>query len=45
MELNARIVTEKLAETKAFFTSVLGFEVNFENDFRDAPWSDRYFAI
>ncbi len=33
MELNARIVTEKLAETKAFFTSVLGFEVNFENDF------------
>lgn len=33
MKLNAGIVTEKLAESKAFYTSVLGFGVTFENDF------------
>lgn len=33
MKLNAGIVTEKLEETKAFYTSVLGFGVSFENEF------------
>jgi catechol 2,3-dioxygenase-like lactoylglutathione lyase family enzyme len=33
MKLNAGIVTEKLKETKAFYTSVLGFGVTFENEF------------
>ncbi len=33
MKLNAGIITEKLAETKAFYTDVLGFGVTFENDF------------
>lgn len=33
MKLNAGIVTPKLAETKAFYTSVLGFGVTFENEF------------
>ncbi len=33
MKLNAGIVTPKLAETKHFYTSVLGFSVTFENDF------------
>lgn len=33
MKLNAGIITEKLAETKKFYTEVLGFEVMFENDF------------
>lgn len=33
MKLNAGIVTEKLAETKAFYTSILGFGVTFENGF------------
>ncbi|MEM7573954.1 MAG: VOC family protein [Bacteroidota bacterium] len=33
MQLNAGIVTEKLAETKAFYQEVLGFGVSFENDF------------
>lgn len=33
MKLNAGIITEKLAETKAFYTEVLGFGVTFENDF------------
>ncbi len=33
MKLNAGIVTPKLAETKSFYTSVLGFSVTFENDF------------
>lgn len=33
MKLNAGIVTEKLAETKKFYTSVLGFGITFENDF------------
>lgn len=33
MKMNAGIVTEKLAETKQFYTSLLGFGVTFENDF------------
>lgn len=33
MKMNAGIVTAKLAETKAFYTEVLGFGVTFENDF------------
>ncbi|WP_253273985.1 VOC family protein [Flammeovirga sp. OC4] len=33
MKLNAGIITEKLAETKQFYTEVLGFGVRFENDF------------
>lgn len=33
MKLNAGIVTNRLTETKAFYTSVLGFGVTFENDF------------
>jgi len=33
MRLNAGIITEKLAETKTFYTETLGFGVTFENDF------------
>ncbi len=33
MKLNAGIITEKLTETKKFYTEVLGFGVTFENDF------------
>lgn len=33
MKMNAGIVTKKLAETKKFYTEVLGFGVTFENDF------------
>jgi catechol 2,3-dioxygenase-like lactoylglutathione lyase family enzyme len=33
MKLNAGILTEKLAESKAFYTDKLGFGVTFENDF------------
>lgn len=33
MKLNAGIVTAKIAETKAFYTEVLGFGVSFENEF------------
>lgn len=33
MKLNAGIITEKLAETKAFYTEILGFGVTFENEF------------
>ncbi|CAH0999089.1 hypothetical protein LEM8419_00384 [Neolewinella maritima] len=33
MKLNAGIITEKLAESKAFYTEYLGFGVTFENDF------------
>ncbi|MFZ1806002.1 MAG: VOC family protein [Cyclobacteriaceae bacterium] len=33
MKLNAGIVTSKLEETKAFYTSVLNFGVTFENEF------------
>lgn len=33
MKLNAGIITEKLTETREFYTSVLGFGVSFENDF------------
>lgn len=33
MKLNAGIITEKLIETKTFYTNVLGFGVSFENDF------------
>lgn len=33
MKLNAGIITSKLAETKAFYTDILGFGVSFENDF------------
>lgn len=33
MKLNAGIVTDKLAETKTFYTTILGFGVTFENEF------------
>lgn len=33
MKLNAGIVTPKLAETKHFYTTTLGFGVTFENEF------------
>ncbi len=33
MKLNAGIITEKLTETKDFYTNVLNFGVSFENDF------------
>jgi catechol 2,3-dioxygenase-like lactoylglutathione lyase family enzyme len=33
MKLNAGFVTSKMAETKAFYTQVLGFGVVFENEF------------
>ncbi len=33
MKLNTGIITEKLNETKAFYTTVLNFGVTFENDF------------
>jgi catechol 2,3-dioxygenase-like lactoylglutathione lyase family enzyme len=33
MKLNAGIITEKLAESKAFYTNVLGFGVTYENEF------------
>lgn len=33
MKLNAGIITEKLAETKEFYTKVLGFGITFENEF------------
>lgn len=33
MKLNAGIITEKLAETKKFYTEVLGFGISFENEF------------
>ena len=33
MKLNAGIVTNKMAETKQFYTSVLNFGVTFENEF------------
>lgn len=33
MKLNAGIVTSKLAVTKTFYTSILGFGVSFENEF------------
>ena len=33
MKLNAGIVTDKIAETRAFYTEVLNFGVTFENEF------------
>lgn len=33
MKLNAGIITEKIAETKKFYTETLGFGVTFENEF------------
>lgn len=33
MKLNAGIVTSKLAESKVFYTNVLGFGITFENEF------------
>ncbi|QEH41625.1 VOC family protein [Chitinophaga sp. XS-30] len=33
MKLNAGIVTSKLVESKAFYTTVLGMGVTFENEF------------
>ena len=33
MKLNAGIITDKLAETKAFYTETMGFGVTFENEF------------
>lgn len=33
MKLNAGIITEKLAESKAFYTKIFGFRVTFENEF------------
>jgi uncharacterized glyoxalase superfamily protein PhnB len=33
MKLNAGIITEKLLETKKFYTEILNFGVTFENEF------------
>lgn len=33
MKMNAGVITEKLAESKDFYTKILGFEVTFENEF------------
>lgn len=33
MKLNAGIITSKIAESKTFYTEVLGFGVTFENEF------------
>ena len=33
MKLNAGIITEKLQETKNFYTGLLGFGITFENEF------------
>ncbi|MGX5820274.1 VOC family protein [Chitinophaga lutea] len=33
MKLNAGIITDKLAATKTFYTTILNFGVTFENDF------------
>jgi catechol 2,3-dioxygenase-like lactoylglutathione lyase family enzyme len=33
MKLNAGIITTKLAESKDFYTNILGFGVTFENEF------------
>ncbi len=33
MKLNAGVITTKLAESKAFYTTNLGFDVTFENEF------------
>lgn len=33
MKLNAGVITTKMAETKTFYTNVLGFGVTFENEF------------
>ena len=33
MKLNAGVITDKLAESKAFYTKYLGFGVTFENEF------------
>jgi len=33
MKLNAGIITNKLTETKNFYTTILGFGVAFENEF------------
>ena len=33
MKLNAGIITEKIKETKSFYTETLGFGVTFENEF------------
>ena len=33
MKLNAGIITEKLEESKAFYTEVLNFGITFENEF------------
>ena len=33
MKLNAGVLTEKLAESKAFYSNKLGFGVTFESDF------------
>lgn len=33
MKLNAGIITTKLAESKTFYTTILGFGVTFENEF------------
>ena len=33
MKLNAGVITTKLAESKAFYTNILNFEITFENEF------------
>lgn len=33
MKLNAGVITDKIAESKAFYTEKLGFGVTFENEF------------
>ena len=33
MKLNAGVITDKLKESKAFYTGILNFGITFENDF------------
>lgn len=33
MKLNAGVITDRIAESRDFYTRLLGFEVTFENDF------------
>ena len=43
MKLNAGIITEKLSETKKFYTEVLDFGVSFENEFYEILSNQRFF--
>ena len=33
LKMNAGILTEKIIETKTFYTQILGFKIKFENEF------------